>query len=106
MKISVGGFERLEIARLARGDVGEGSSGVAQAVDIPRRRTLAEPAHEDRLDRLANLENVANEIVVDSAHAGALIGIGDDEPLALKPPKRLPDRIGAHPIARRQAPRS
>ena len=106
MKIAVGGFERLEIAWPARGDVGEGGGGVAQTVEIPRRRTLTEAAHEDRLDRLANLENVANEIVVDSAHPRALVGIGDDEALALKPPQGLPDRDWRSPRSARQARRS
>ena len=66
------------------------------------RRPLAEAAHDERLERLADLEDVADEVVVDDPHARALIGVGDDEALALQPPERLAHRIGADPVARRE----
>ncbi len=83
-----------------RSHVAECHGSRSQAVQIAGRRPLTKASHENGLDRLANLENVADEIVVDAAHPGALMGTGDDEALALQSPKGLPDRIGAHPIAR------
>ena len=74
----------------------------SQPVQIPGRRPLTKASHENGLDRLANLENVADEIVVDGPHARALVGTGDDEALALQSPQGLPDGVRAHRIARRE----
>ena len=52
--------------------------------------------------RFADLEDIADEIVVDHAHARALVGIGHDETFALQAPQRLAHRVGAHPVASRQ----
>ena len=102
MKVAVGGFQRLEIAWPVRGHFGEDGGGGAQTVEIAGCRSLTEAADENRLDRLPNLEDVANEIVVDRAHAGPLVRIGDDKALPLQPPQGLPNRVGAHRITRRK----
>ena len=96
---AIGGVERVEVDRLARRQARELSGCLAQAHQVGRGHALAEAADDEWLQRLADLEDVAHEVVIDRAHTRALIGIGDNEALALEAPQRLAHRVCADRIA-------